>query len=114
MKNSPRYDALADRSEAIYGHRHVLPAAVWILESGETSLTQPIVSRGLEGRSPPNKVLQALTKLNRVGALTELPFLGRPNSRAFEKRESACWDLIREYAAEVDASTTSRFGDDRG
>jgi hypothetical protein len=109
-----RHKALADKSETIFGHRHVLPVAVWILKSNEASLTQPIVTRGLEGRSPPNKVLQALAKLDLLGALVELPFPGRPDPRRFEKQESACWELVREYATAVDASVAAQPGESLG
>jgi hypothetical protein len=102
-----RHEALAKRSETVYGNRHVLPVAVWILESGETALSQPVVSRGLDGRSPPNKVLHALTKLSQIGAVIELPFGGRPDTRRFDKRESSCWDLIAEYVTEVDMALAS-------
>jgi hypothetical protein len=101
---STRHGLLADRSEAIYGHRHVLPVAVWILESGTETMTQPVVSRGLEGRSPPNKVLHALERLGDIGALTQLPFPGRPHARTFEKAASAFWALVAEDAAEVDGT----------
>ena len=98
-----RFDELAERSEVVFGHRHVLPVAVWILESDDLgSFGQPEVRIGLEGRSPPNKISRALTRLEELSALTELPYLGRPHPRAYEKRSSAQWEAVREYAAEID------------
>jgi hypothetical protein len=102
--NEARFDGLAERSDVVYGHRHVLPVAVWILESDELgSFGQPEVRVGLEGRSPPNKISRALVRLEEIGALRELPYLGRPHARAYEKRTSAQWGAIREYAAEIDS-----------
>ncbi len=103
--HQPRFERLCERSEAIYGHRHVLPVAVWILESDDPgSFGQPDIRVGLEGRSPPNKISRALVKLEQIGAIKELPYLGRPHPRAYEKRKSAQWDVFQEYAAEIDAS----------
>ena len=101
--NLPRFDKLCERSEVVYGHRHVLPVAVWILESDDLgSFGQPEIRIGLEGRSPSNKISRALMKLEQMGALSELPYVGRPYPRAYEKRKSAQWEAFREYADEVD------------
>lgn len=103
MKHT-RFEGLCKRSEAVYGHRHVLPVAVWIVESDDLgSFGQPDVRIGLEGRSPPNKISRALVKLEQIGAISELPYVGRPHPRAYEMRKSAQWDVFREYAAEIDS-----------
>jgi hypothetical protein len=99
-----RFEKLCERSEVVYGHRHVLPVAVWILESDDLgSFGQPEIRIGLEGHSPPNKISRALVKLEQMGALSELPYVGRPYPRAYEKRNSAQWDAFKEYAGEVDS-----------
>lgn len=107
-----RFEMLGERSEKVYGHRHVLPVAVWILESNELgSFGQPEVRIGLEGRSPPNKISRALVKLEQIGAVSELPYVGRPHPRAYEKRKSAQWDAFGEYAAEIDSLITQGTGE---
>ena|SRR6188768_3495722 len=99
-----RFKMLCERSEEVYGHRHVLPVAIWILESDELgSFGQPDIRIGLEGRSPPNKISRALVKLEQIGAVSELPYVGRPHPRAYEKRKSAQWGAFGEYASEIDS-----------
>ena len=106
-----RHKRLADLSERIYGHRHVLPVATAIEESGAETVTQAEVTRNLEGRSPPNKILHALARLEGMGALSQLPYLGRPSARTWDKvKESAFWPLALEYAAEVDAGNSMKNG----
>jgi hypothetical protein len=83
----------------------VLAVAIAIEESRASTVTQPEVTRALDGRSPPNKILQALARLEAMGALSQLPYPGRPRARTWEKvKKSAFWTLATEYAAEIDAA----------
>jgi hypothetical protein len=111
--NQARFEGLAALSDTVYGHRHVVPVGVWIQESGSSSASQPEVRIGLEGRSPSNKVLRALERLEELGALRELPYVGRPQPRVFERIKSAHWDAIAEYATDVDSLIDSTDEDEQ-
>jgi hypothetical protein len=91
-----RFDAAAARSVAIHGNRAVFPVAAWIAEAGVDAITAPEVVRGLGGELAPNKVLEALIRISKIGALDEMPHLGRPHPRVFRLRKSAYWNFVLE------------------
>jgi hypothetical protein len=91
-----RFEAAAARSVTLHGNRYVLPVAAWILDSGADDVTAPEVFRGLSGQVVPNKALEALSRICEIGALEELPHLGRPFPRRFHKRPSAYWTFVAE------------------
>ena len=103
-----RFDAAAARSVAVHGNRAVLPVAGWILESGSNDVTAPEVVRGVRGELAPNKALEALVRIVDIGALEELPYVGRPYPRTFRRRSSSYWALVRDELRAIDGSQVSR------
>jgi hypothetical protein len=91
-----RFEAAAARSVAIHGNRAVLPTAAWIYECDVNAVSAPEVYRGLRGELAPNKALDALQRLAQIGALEELPHLGRPYPRTFQRLESPYWGLVQQ------------------
>ena len=103
-----RYDRVADRSAILHGHRHVLPVVAWILESGSEAITAPEATHGLAGLVTGNKVLEALERLDAIGALRELPYPGKPHRRVFERIPSPYWDFAGQYLSEVAPSKRAK------
>jgi predicted urease superfamily metal-dependent hydrolase len=68
------------------------------MESGAIDVTASEVVKGLAGELAPNRALDALTRLCSIGALEELPHLGRPHARMFRKLTSAYWEFVQEVA----------------
>jgi hypothetical protein len=96
------YDELARQSKVLHGHRYVLPVAAWIQDSDVSILTAPDAVEGLAGRADKIRVIEALVRLNEIGAIRELPRESRANSpRFFEKERSAYWEFLAQYLAEV-------------
>jgi hypothetical protein len=99
-----RFDAAAARSVAIHGNRAVLPVAAWIVEGPADAVIAPDVVKGLGGELAPNKVLEALARLSTIGALEEMPHVGRPHPRVFRRRDSGYWQFVREELSHLDAA----------
>lgn len=103
-----RYERLAERSHALHYNKHVLPVATWIAEASVETIKAPEVGLGLGGRSPANRVMEALERLCAIGALQELPYPGPPQARIFERRSTAYWHFVLAFAEEVESSTLQR------
>lgn len=104
------YEALTERSQALFKNKHVLPVAVWIAQSDGATVRAPDVVRGLGGRIASNKALEALEHLRASNLMLELPFLGRPHARIFQRRRALFWRAVSEFAEEAekrDPSTLS-------
>jgi hypothetical protein len=95
------FDLLCLRSQALFKNKHVLPVAAWIAERQTETVAAPELVRGLGGRVPPNKVLEALERLRDSGILRELPSLGRPHKRIFEPLPTSFWALASEFASDA-------------
>ena len=94
------FTALTAASRDLHGHMSVLPVAVWIVREGEPVVTVSEVLRGLSGRVDRPRIMEALKRLEAIGALRELPRVGPSNSaRQFERiADSPYWDLAVTYA----------------
>jgi hypothetical protein len=99
------YDRLARLSCGLTGNKGVLPVAAAIAELADGgTISTPEVAEHLGGRLPPNRVLEALGRLSRLGAVRELPYVGRPHPRAYELVPGPFWTFVPGWAmdAEVD------------
>jgi hypothetical protein len=94
------YEGLASRSQLLFKNKHVLPVAVWVAQAPSNPIQAGDIVRGTEGRIASNKALEALAHLRDSGLLIELPFLGRPHPRLFQKRRSLFWGAVSEMAEE--------------
>jgi hypothetical protein len=94
------FAALTAASRALHGHMSVLPVAVWIAREGEPVVTVSEVLRGLAGRVDRPRIMEALKRLEAIGALRELPRIGAPNAaRQFERISgSPYWGFAVTYA----------------
>jgi len=63
-------------------------------------VTAKEVGRGLSGMLAQKQVLEVLNRLCAIGALEELPYLGRPSPRIFRRRAAPYWALV---AGELEA-----------
>jgi hypothetical protein len=95
-----RFDAVCRRSQVLHGNKHVLPVALAVSASDADVVKAAEVAASLEGRVPPNKILDALERLCVMGALSELPHLGRPHPRMFQRLESSYWDFAPRFVSE--------------
>jgi hypothetical protein len=100
---SGHFEAVAARSVVVHGNRGVLPVAAWIHFSGSQTASAPEITKGLGGALPPNKVLEALTRICAIGALLELPHPGRPHRRVFEKKPAPYWRFVEQDLAALSA-----------
>lgn len=106
-----QFEAIAERSVVIHGNRAILPVAAWVLEAGKEDVTAPDTSKGLAGQVPPNKALEALARLSEIGALAELPHIGRPHPRIFRKCASApYWPFVANELAAFRAEVSPEAG----
>jgi hypothetical protein len=96
------FTALTAASRDLHGHMCVLPVAVWIARDGEPVVTVSEALRGLAGRVDRPRIMEALKRLEAIGALSELPRIGPANApRQFERiKESAYWDFADSYSEE--------------
>jgi hypothetical protein len=94
------FDALSAASRDLHGHQSVLPVAVWILRQGSEVVGVSEVSRGVSGRLDRPRIIEALKRLELIGAMRELPRLGPRNApRMFERKaESPYWDFADAYS----------------
>lgn len=102
------FDWLATRSRDLHGHRYIVPAAAWVLQSGSRVVGVREVMVGLGGRADRARVIEALVKLTEFGALDELPREPRRNApRYFERVSNPYWSLVEAYLAEPEAADGS-------
>lgn len=96
------FEQLARASVDLFGNRATLPVASAVARLGATTVQGPDAQRALSGQLPANKVLEALERLCRLGALHEMPYVGRPHARTFEIRGESCvWPFIRAFVEEL-------------
>jgi hypothetical protein len=92
--------ALTAASRDLHGHMSVLPVAVLILREGTSVVGASEALRGLGGRLDRPRIIEALKRLEAIGAMRELPRLGPRNSpRAFERLpDSPYWAFAAAFA----------------
>ncbi|HEU4738954.1 MAG TPA: hypothetical protein VFS54_07715 [Solirubrobacterales bacterium] len=79
---------------------YVLPVAAWMLRSGVEVVEVSDVMRGLQGRADRPRIIEALEKLNEIGAVRELERGGKRNSpRIFSKAANPYWNFVESYLA---------------
>jgi hypothetical protein len=93
-------DPLTARSKAIHSNGHLLPVAAWIQQARLQDVTAKEVGRGLSGMLAQKQALEVLERLCVIGALEELPYLGRPAPRVFRRCDAPYWALV---AGELEA-----------
>jgi hypothetical protein len=85
----------------------LVPVAVVIAERSEAgTVSTPEVCELLGGRLHPNRVGKALARLDRLGALTELPFPGRPHARMFNVIDGPFWTFVRAWALDPEVRSS--------
>jgi len=96
---SDEFARLQGLSVALAGNSVLLPVAVAIAERGEAGpVSTPIVNQLLGGRVPTNRISKDLARLHRLGALTELPYPGRPHPRIYDVTDGPFWTFVRDWA----------------
>jgi hypothetical protein len=94
------FETLAQQSRDLHGHMYVLPLAGWILEAGKETVNAAEAMAGLKGRADRIRMLEALERLAKIGAVRELPRQDRKNAtRCFESLDSPYWNLVKTYAS---------------
>lgn len=91
---------LAERSRALHGNNFVLPVAVAIVRLNQDVVKVPEIRNELRGFVPENRIREGLERLCAMQVVTELPHAGRPSPRLFERRSSAYWGFVVQYARE--------------
>jgi hypothetical protein len=94
-------------SVELTGNNVVVPVAVMIAERSKGgTVSTPEVCQLLGGRLPPNRVGKALARLDRLGALAELPFPGRPHARMFHVIDGPFWTFVREWSRDPEVQSS--------
>jgi hypothetical protein len=88
---------------------YVLPVAEWILRSGADAVGPSEAMVGLGGRADRPRIIEALVRLEKIGALRELPRTGRRAPRIFERVKNPYWSLVATHLADSGAASSS-FG----
>lgn len=101
------YAAVVRRSEALFNNKHLLPVAAWVVGCKAETIKAREVGVGLAGRVPDNKILEILERLRNAEVMHELPHLGPPHPRIFERRPGAFWRFAEDLAAEAAKSGKS-------
>lgn len=101
-----RFERLCVRSQGLHGNKNVLPVALAVIETGQSTVKAPEIGMQLGGRIAGNRVLEALERLCALGAMFEHPYAGRPAPRFFERIDSAYWDFVPLTADEAYATET--------
>lgn len=96
------FDALSAASRDLHAAQSVLPVAVWIMRSGSEVFAVSEISRGLGGRLDRPRILEALKRLEGIGAMRELPRIGPANlPRKFDRvKASTYWSFADSYSRE--------------
>jgi len=98
---SSDFDSLASKSRSLHGHMYVLPVAAWMLRSGVEVVEVSDAMKGLHGRADRPRIIEALEKLDEIGAVRELERGGQRNSpRIFSKTPNPYWNFVSAYLAD--------------
>lgn len=92
------FDRLQRLSVELAGNNVLLPVAAALAGLPDAPATTPRVVEALDGRLPPNRVTEALQRLDRLGVVRELPYPGRPHPRLFERVQGPFWTFVRAWA----------------
>jgi hypothetical protein len=94
------FSVIAQRSQVLHGNKYVLPVAMAVVELDLEVVKAPEICVTLKGFVPGNRVHEGLRRLCAMGVMAELPYIGRPNPRLFERCPSAYWDFVVSFATE--------------
>ncbi|MDX6595205.1 MAG: hypothetical protein QOI72_587 [Solirubrobacterales bacterium] len=105
------FDRLAKLSRNLHGHMYVLPVACWIFEGEISGVSVAEAMAGLGGKADRPRIIEALVRLTRIGALTELARPEQRNSpRFFERAEDPFWVYVDALLASLRAEGGGRRG----
>lgn len=86
---------------------YVLPVAVWILRSTADAVSPSEAMVGLAGRADRPRIIEALVRLEEIGAVKELPRTGQRTRRVFERVENPYWSLVATHVADLETASSS-------
>jgi hypothetical protein len=93
------YEILRALSQGLFKNGLVLPLS-WAILDG-VGLGDSFIGRDLReklgGRSADNQIRGALARLEAIGAITELPYLGRPNPHTWVRAPHPFWDFATSW-----------------
>jgi|GEM_PF-6721949 len=94
------YETARDRSKALFENSHLLPVAEAITKHVAVGgdFTAPEVRAWIGGRAADNQIHGVLSRLEAAGALVQLPYVGRPLPRRWERSEHPLWRFATEWA----------------
>jgi hypothetical protein len=113
MMEKHEYSALRIQSSGLFNNGLVLPVAIAIVR--ETPVEGTFGARELRerlgGRAESNQIRETVDRIASIGAVQELPHLGRPHPRAWIRSHHPFWDFVdawaqRTMSAEADPSET--------
>ena len=104
------YLDLRERSWALFHNRLVLPAARVVFDLGDRggSFGASEIRRQIGGSAESNQIRDALTRLEAIGAISELPYLGRPNPRRWSREDHPFWDFVESWTSAEQGSRATR------
>jgi hypothetical protein len=97
------YHSLCDRSSDLFKNRLVLPVAWAVLQitEDEATVSASEIRVELGGRVENNQIRDALKRLERIGALRELPHTGPPSPHIWVRQGHPVWDFVKAWAGNL-------------
>jgi hypothetical protein len=98
-----KYLLLRDRSSDLFNNSLVLPVAWAILQHTEVDATLAAseIRQELGGRVENNQIREALKRLERIGALQEMPHTGPPNPHVWVRRDHPLWAFVDTWTSNL-------------
>jgi hypothetical protein len=99
---SEDYAALRDLSSRVFKNALVVPVAWAVPRVTDVggSFVASQVREELSGKLESNQIREALGRIEEIGAVTELPYPGRPHARTWERVKSPFWQFLEKWMRE--------------
>ena len=103
MMEEHEYRALREASSGLFKNGLVAPLAWAIMETAPVggTFSASKLRQKLDGRWADNQIRDALPRLEAAGAISELPFPGRPHARTWERKEHPFWNFAATWIGET-------------
>lgn len=94
------YELARDRSKGLFNNALVLPVALAVEEGAKvgSDFTVADVRRWIGGRAAENQIHDVLGRIESAEAITQMPFLGRPHPRRWERVAHPLWAFVTAWA----------------
>ena len=104
------YEAVRDRSKALFESAHLLAVAVAVAEHVDvgSDFTAPEVRAWIGGLAADNQIHVVLSRLEAAEALAQLPYPGRPHPRRWERVEHPLWRFAMDWTKALEGAAAKK------